>query len=158
MGDELRDLLRPGVTGFGGGVSPIAAAEFKAACMHALRTTHTGRWLSARAPDAGSNHHRALVELSPTRARAWILLNVAHPLLAFARADDGPDLNYRFIDLPALAAGFHAPFEGVLAARLDAPFDWQDATRRGLLDAASLAQARYWRPARVGDVVFNHWD
>lgn len=157
--DPSRGLLRPGVTGFGGapGRSP-GAAEFKAACMHALRLTRTGRWLAADAPDAGRNHHRALVELAPTSTRVWILLNLAHPLLAFARADDERDPSYDFIDLPALAAGFYTPFECVPAALLDAPFDWQDASRRGLLDPTSLAQARYWRPTRIGELVFNHWD
>jgi hypothetical protein len=157
--DHSRGLLRPGITGFGGGPETCPGApEFKAACMHALRVTRTGRWLATDAPHAGRNHHRALVELAPTSTRLWILLNQVHPLLAFARADDGHDHGYRFIDLPALAAGFHEPFECVPAALLDAPFDFLDTSRRGLLDPTSLQQARYWRPARLGDVVFNHWD
>lgn len=157
--DHSRGLLRPGVTGFGGGGGrPVAAAEFKAACMHALRVTRTGRWLAAEPPGAGRNHHRTLVELTHTHARVWILLNLEHPLLAFAGADDEHDLHYRFLDLPALAAGFDPPFECVPAAVLDAPFDLQAATRGGLLDPTSLEQARYWRPARLGDLVFNHWD
>lgn len=157
--DHSRGLLRPGVTGFGGsGERPIAAAEFKAACMHALRRTGAGRWLAAESPGPGRNHHRTLIELTHTRARVWLLLNLEHPLLAFADAVDEQALKYRFLDLPALADGFDPPFECVPAAVLDAPFDLQATARGGLLDPTALAQARYWRPARFGELVFNHWD
>ena len=150
--DPLRRLLRPGLSGFDGSPDPRwTFKNFRAACHAAARIV--GARLG-RIDDLGParNHYRALVELAA--GERWLLLNAIHPLLAFARP--GRDLRYDFVDEPALAAAFHGPCELVLAADLTAPLDLRAADP--LLGPTERKQAAYWRPAWLGDLVFNHWD
>ncbi|MDI3289070.1 hypothetical protein [Polyangium sp. 15x6] len=162
--DGMAVLLRPGITGFGGANGPRPdAAAFRASCHAALRGLRGGgRILAFDAPSAGRNHHSALLELGHAGlpAHVLVLLNEAYPILAFARAsEDGPgNLLYTFLDAPALAAGFYGAYEIASAEDLEAPFDGKTCERRGLLLWDELTQASYWNPARVGHVVFNHWD
>jgi hypothetical protein len=149
--DLLRKVLRPGISGFGGAPDPRwTLAGFRAAC-HAAARAVGGTLVSSEAPGPGNNHYKALMQRAEPR---WILLNAIRPFLAFARP--GGDLRYTFVDDPPLAAAFHGPCEPLPAALLTAPLDLQAVVP--LLGAVELAQARYWRPARVGDLVFNHWD
>lgn len=153
--DPLRKVLRPGISGFGGSTDDRwTLAGFRAACHAAVRAVGGGSIAQSEALATGRNHYRALITLARAAEPRWILLNAIHPLLAFARPGD--DLRYRFVDEPALADAFHGPCEPVPAALLLAPLDLRAAAP--LLAAAELAQANYWRPERVGDLVFNHWD
>lgn len=154
MIEAPRELIRPGITGFDGADDPRwTLAGFRAACHAAARTTGA-RVLSGDAPGPGRNHYRALLALARGAGDRWLLLNAIHPLLAFARPRD--DLRYDFVDEPDLAAAFHGPCELVPAALLTAPLDLPAALPR--LGATERRQADYWRPARLGDLIFNHWD
>jgi hypothetical protein len=148
-------VLRPGISGFGGSHDPAwDLAGFRAACHAAMRAVRGGRVLACDGPGPGRNHYRALVERVGSPARLRILLNAIHPLLAFAREDEA--VRYAFLDAPELAAGFFGACEPVRAAVLAGPLDLQAVGPR--LAAVERAQAAYWRPGRVGDLVFNHWD
>lgn len=156
MTTDLRGVLRPGISGFGGSADARwTLAGFRTAC-HAAARAVGGRIAHSEDPGPGRNHYRALIELAGGSAddARWILLNAIHPLLAFARP--GRDLRYEFVDEPALARAFHGPCDVVPAAQLTAPLDLRSA--RPLLAPDERAQADYWRPERVGDLVFNHWD
>lgn len=157
MHEAITTILRPGISGFGGALdSRWQLAGFRTACHAALRPVRGGRLVTSEGPGTARNHYRALVELARASGpdRLWILLNAIHPLLAFARGGDG--LRYQFLDEPALAAAFHGPCEPVPAAVLAAPLDLRAVAPS--LAADELDQANYWRPQRVGDLVFNHWD
>lgn len=155
MTEDGARTLRAGISGFGGAADGRwDLRRFKAACHAAVRAIG-GAVLECEGPSAGRNHYRALVELAgPPGRRVWILLNAMDPVLAFARP--GGDLRYAFTDEPGLAGVFHGPCEPVPAAELAAPLDLEAAAPR--LAEVERAQARYWRPERVGDLVFNHWD
>lgn len=150
--DPLRRILRPGLSGIDGAPDPRwNLRSFRAACHAAARTV--GARLG-QCEDVGQarNHYRALVELAA--GERWILLCAMHPFLAFARP--GRDLRYDFVDEPELAAAFHGPCEPLRAAELTAALDLPSALP--LLGPNERKQAAYWRPARLGDLVFNHWD
>jgi hypothetical protein len=150
--DPLRRILRPGLSGFDGSPDPRWTLQsFRAAC-HAAARTVGARLVRGEDPGPARNHYRALLELAA--GERWILLNAIHPLLAFAIPRT--DLRYDFVDEPALAAAFHGPCEPVLAADLTAALDPRAAAP--LLGPTEREQAEYWRPARLGDLIFNHWD
>lgn len=154
-GDALRHILVPGITGFDGAPDPAwTLPAFRAAC-HAAARTVGARVLDSEAPGQARNHYRARVALARGGDR-WILLNAFVPLLAVAvpRAD----LRYAFVDEPELANAFHGPgpCAAVSALALAAALDLPSALP--LLGPTEREQAQYWRPARLGDLIFNHWD
>lgn len=153
MDDDALALLTPGISGFGACLDPRwNASTFRAACHAAVRLAGRAALGECAAPHAGCNHYRAAIDHD---GRAlWLLLNAIVPLLGFARRGD--DGRYRFVDAPALAAGFFGPHRLVGAVQLEARADPQELARR--FSGHEREQARYWRPERVGDVVFNHWD
>jgi hypothetical protein len=63
----------------------------------------------------------------------------------------------RFIDAPALAEVFQGfgTYEVCSSAELGVPLKPEACTQLG---EAELEQVQYWRPHRVGDLVFNFWD
>lgn len=153
--DALRHVLRPGITGFDGSPDPAwTLATFRTAC-HAAARAIGDRVLDSDAPGQARNHYRARVTL-PRGGERWILLNAYFPLMAFAVPRAG--LLYAFVDEPELASAFHGPGPSsvVPALELAAPLDLRAA--HPLLGPTERKQAEYWRPARLGDLVFNHWD
>jgi hypothetical protein len=159
-GDEGRaaaagalELVRPGLTGFGGSLDPRwNLAAFRTACHAMARAVPRTELGQCEGPHASAAYYRARVDHEGRRL--WLLLNAMQPVLAFA--EWGQRRDHRFVDAPALAAAFHGPHELASAARLEArlaPQDWE--TR---LTGQELEQARHWRPGRVGDLVFCWWD
>jgi hypothetical protein len=92
-----------------------------------------------------------------TSARTVVLLLSAYvPLLAFAE----PPIRYMvqaFVDPPPeLAERFRGLGYQVLdRAALEAPVRKESLAE---LRKSELDQVRYWKPERIGDVIFNHWD
>ncbi|MCY1058898.1 hypothetical protein [Nannocystis sp. SCPEA4] len=146
-------LVRPGLTGFGGSHDRRwNLASFRAACHAMARAVPRTALGECEGPHQSAEYYRARVDHEGTPL--WLLLNAVEPVLAFAQW--GQRLDYRFVDAPLLAAAFHGPHELATAAQLEtrlAPQDWE--TR---LHGQELAQARHWRPERVGDLVFSWWD
>ena len=146
-------LVRPGLTGFGGGHDPRwDLAAFRTACHAMVRAVPRATLGACEGPHATAEYYRARVDHEGRPL--WLLLNAMQPVLAFAEWSDRRD--YRFVDAPALAAAFFGPHELASAAWLEtrlAPQDWQSR-----LSGPELAQADHWRPERVGDYVFCWWD
>jgi hypothetical protein len=89
-----------------------------------------------------------------------VLCNSVHPYLAFVPArsfEVGTDLALIFIEPVRLAATFLAAteFQPLDACWLNA--DVNNDLLAGLA-ASELSNARYWKPGRIGDVIFNFWD
>lgn len=148
--------LQCGITGFfAAGDSPLAEtdlASFRRCCFQAARRL-SGRVLSKdEGLGSSRNYYAATIEL-PDGAAA-ILINAFVPIVAFAKANE-PSLE--FLDLPELAEEFAArgEFKVLDRSALERPVTAEDTL---LLAPAELEQLRYWRPRRVGDVIFNGWD
>ncbi len=89
-----------------------------------------------------------------------VLCNSVHPYVAFVPARSfavGSDLELTFVEPVSLAATFLAAteFQPLDACWLNA--DLNDELLTGLAPS-ELEQVRYWKPERVGNVVFNFWD
>ncbi|MDF2066764.1 hypothetical protein [Bacillus sp. Cr_A10] len=91
-----------------------------------------------------------------------ILLNVHYPFMAFAF-----DVEYGkiiFIDEPELFKQF-SPFYNVLDTKeLNAPVILRLDSKKSIVqndnefNSDELKQIAYWKPERIGDIIFNYWD
>ncbi|APZ92692.1 hypothetical protein [Fuerstiella marisgermanici] len=107
-----------------------------------------------RHSDVECNFADALLQLGDDRI--VVLVNCFHPLVAFAaegKVGDTPD----FCDHADLARAFsaHADFTVLSVATFE-----QLPTTDMLADLApaEIEQFNYWKPSRLGDVIFNYWD
>jgi hypothetical protein len=131
-------------------------AAFRGHCYAAARALG-GRVRSVEAPVRGveANFARAVLELPG--GTVAILLNAHFPVIAFADplAENGAPVP--FIDAPALADVFRGfgIYDVWTGSQLEAAAI-PEACKQ--LARAELAQAKYWQPRRVGDLVFNFWD
>ena len=146
-----------GITGFWGvGEQPPSATDvraFRGHCHEAARRLG-GQVLSMEEP----NHRNFTVGTLATRAgRVAVLLNAQYPIVGFADPPMSGEVLLRFRDGSALAEFFRefGVYEVLSASDLERRPTPDDLDG---LSEAELAQVAYWRPQRVGDVVFNYWD
>lgn len=92
--------------------------------------------------------HRALVD------GLLVLCNLHVPWAAAARAPDGGELE--FVDPPAWLRELDG-FVVLDRATLESTVT-PDDPRLADLGGVELEQLRYWRPRRLGDLIFNLWD
>lgn len=145
--------LPKGVTGFwaSGGQAPRAvdAKRFKSCCYEAARET-SGKVAEFQAAYSGfvRNFHVAKLDWHDHQREVWC--NAHHPLIAFVTSHDS-----RFIDDLRLGAFFADGFRLLSEHDLN-----QYPTPATLcdLDENELSQIRYWRPLRIGEIIFNSWD
>ena len=86
-----------------------------------------------------------------------VLVNLYHPTIAFAEPgtlDIGP---ITFVDAPALTRQFRqdGSFLVLTAEEAMGPVGVSECE---LLAEAEREQMRYWKPRKIGEVIFNHWD
>ena len=152
-------ILQRGTTGFQHYKDP----QLPLVDLRAFRTVYhaVARDVSAdvihnprRNPDVECSFADALLQLGDERI--VILLNCFHPLVAFA-SETGSGVPPEFRDHPDLSQAFsdHPDFTVVSIATLN-----QSPTVDMLsnLAPAEMEQFNYWKPARIGDVIFNYWD
>jgi hypothetical protein len=128
---------------------------FRLACYELARRTGATVSEFRFAEGATPNFDQGIVTyrgrtVAVVRARDSALFAIAEPRVVdpAGAGDAGP---LTFVDEPVLAAAL--PDVRVLTkAELDAPFettDWPDVL---------LSDIRYWKPATVGEALFNYWD
>jgi hypothetical protein len=153
--------LRRGITGFRDvDERPLPACDlstFRKHCHTAARSLDGRVVKNTRFPEAvAANFAMVLVELSG--GPIAVLLNCHFPVVGFAVPPRKGDTGHlRFVDCDGIAAILRATGEYEVLSRTElertvSPKDLEQ------LSAAEIKQAEYWRPARVGDVVFNSWD
>jgi hypothetical protein len=152
--------LSRGITGFRHVDDPPLPvsdfAGFRGHC-HAAARMLGGRVVSVDAHVWGveTNFARAVLQLrSQTVA---VLLNAHYPMIALADPVADGDRQLCFVDAPDVAAVFRTfgIYEVLVSSDLTAPLT-TEACRH--LASAELEQVEYWKPRRVGDLVFNFWD
>lgn len=158
-------VLPRGVTGFlgrrGEERGTVDLKAFKQACFATARSV---RAKVAEVRGAGSDgmarschHARLRLDQGPTPA-ILVLCNAHAPLVAFADPAHHVAASPVFVDARNLAERLGqvaVDFRMLSVADLEQPVRPNAIAE---LNDAELQQVRYWRPSRIGDVVFNHWD
>lgn len=158
----LSELLRPGLTG--AKRSAGARAEFDEQCTDVIRawkkTCHEyarscrGRVGQYKPNGTGRNFHAIEIATNNVNTSVQIRLHSILPFVA-ARKFRSPSAKCPYVDLPELTTQNELillPAE-LLNSQLVLE-DWM----REKLDPASWADALYWRPETVGELVFISFD
>lgn len=99
---------------------------------------------------AGPTPNFHLLTLRLPSGDLGVVCHASLPLIAFAPVPfDGS-----FLSRPDLSSSFFG-FDTLTAEALATPLARADLS---LLDEAEHRQIRHWRPATVGELLFNHWD
>jgi hypothetical protein len=154
--------LRKGITGFRHVNDPPLPStdllSFRSYCFAAARmlggkVAHPG----LEPVRVEANFTWLVLEL-PTGAVA-VLLNRHSPVVGFARpwGEDGPHGLITFLNCERLAGVFEemGGYEVVSQTELGRPVRPDDLRQ---LSPAEMEQVKYWKPRRLGDIVFNFWD
>lgn len=130
---------------------------FHSHCYHAARVTGA-KVQAIRDPHEGgspSNYSMAHFQFSDTVVA--VLVNRIRPIIAFAKWPVGGQIIFEYIDCPILADAFLSVGEYTIATseELDRPLLREMCSE---LSPWEQEQVRYFRPRRVGEVIFNYWD
>ena len=150
-------ILPEGITGFfeaGRDATPpvVDPASFVGAC-HAAARAESGRVEGFEPAGVGRNYHRAFLRMR--HGAIAVLCNAHFPIIAFAEASD--DLPLRFIEAEALAPRIEEVMPCEIASRSSLEAH-PDAEAVANLNAVEREQIRYWKPRRLGEIIFNFWD
>ena len=154
--------LRKGITGFRHVDDPplptIDLRSFRSHCFAAARML--GGRVSHLAPKSGgvgANFTWAVLEL-PAGTVA-VLVNLHFPVVGIAHpwGDARPDGPVRFIDCEPLACVFEEMGRYEVVSQTELERSTRPEERRQL-SPTEVKQVKYWKPTRVGDIVFNSWD
>jgi len=149
--------LPTGVTGFNVEEQGVDFDLFIQTCREAVSTLKGQVHETDEAySDVTPNFHGAVVSFPDRPERIRIICNAHHPIIAFCQPPTDPmDIELRFMDCPQLARLLCQRFTVLSAAEAEAGVSSELVAR---LNDAELHQMRYWKPARIGDVIFNPWD
>jgi hypothetical protein len=146
-------LLQTGITGFNTSAK-VDAANLKRAVYAAAQAAGAKVGEIRLADGATPNFHQIDVDLG---GRALVVLCNRHfPVAAFTERVDGMEIE-RFSDAPDGFAAALAEYEFVIGdvAELNRRVTGDDLK---MLSPAEQHEAKYWKPKRVGDIIFNWWD
>ncbi|AZV41532.1 hypothetical protein BAOM_0921 [Peribacillus asahii] len=155
--------LPNGVTGFYNAEhnkpATIDEKQFKQICF-SLISRNGGKVLDFKEPQVATNFFD--VEAKVFNKHLHILLNVHYPYMAFAFDVEFGKIT--FIDEPELFKQF-SPFYNVLDTKeLNAPVILRLGSKKSILqnnnelNSAELELIAFWKPERIGEIIFNCWD
>jgi hypothetical protein len=154
-------ILPKGITGFGeNGDQPSLLSDMKpflTACYDAARRLGGNVVASEIAYSRQTNNFAVVTVTIPGRTFA-ALLNAHYPIVGFAEPIPAHQQDIRFMDAPAFAEALVASgnFEVLSKDDLESPVT--PDTVDGLAEA-ELTQVRYWKPQRLGEIIFTFsWD
>ncbi|HWL26057.1 MAG TPA: hypothetical protein VNR38_20285 [Ureibacillus sp.] len=143
-----------GITGFYNvkEVPPPSVEEkrFKDIC-YAVLLHHNGTVLSFHTQLGATNFYQ--VQVKVFNRLIYILLNAHYPIIAFAT--EVKDSYILFTDESILSQGFSPYYTVYSKEELSKTFSLN--TEHSLNDA-ELQQIAYWKPEKIGDLLFNFWD
>lgn len=160
---DLRDILRPGVTGTakwkGGSVEPVTDEQFKhwLSRCHALARRY-GDHRASLINVPGIRSYRQFKITPRTDPSFEVLLHRILPYCAFwtAEREAAPDDGY-FLDIAWSTQTFGPQVTILPAQLLNEQFvirEWM----RDVVDPGAWYDMNYWQPPRVGDLIFNWFD
>jgi hypothetical protein len=137
----------------------IDGKQFKQLCFTVI-TGNGGKIMTFKEPQITANFFDAEVKVS--NKHMHILLNAHYPFLAFASFVNFG--NIEFIDAPQLYRDFSPYYKVLSVYEINKPLVIKEVNGTIVLEndnelnSAELKQLAYWKPKRIGDVVFNFWD
>ncbi|TWT62984.1 hypothetical protein [Rubinisphaera italica] len=151
-------ILRIGITGFRERLDPPLSlsdiAKFKTSCFEFARKT--GARVNSenlKAPNETSNFRTAHFETPNQKFSA--LVNLHFPVIGFVSRTGGfNSSNLQFIDCLWETTEFE-DFEILSQSDLQKEISKEELEQ---LSPAERIQVKYWKPKRIGDVIFNCWD
>jgi hypothetical protein len=151
------DRLPRGITGFrdrNENATRVDPAEFKAACYVVAR--EAGGSVATFDDDLlARNYYRAAAQLRGQSLS--IACNAFQPWVVIAAPISQGQLHLHFLDaqLPSRLIAELTEFRPLDASWLAGELTSQLLSELG---PAELEQIAYWKPSRIGDVIFNSWD
>jgi hypothetical protein len=149
-------ILPRGVTGFVD--EPLPSVDFRAfkAVCHEVARRLGGTVVKAESckGEVTPNFHTALMNL-PARS-VEVICNQWFPLVACIAPFDG-NWELSYLDVPGMANFIEETGTFKMQSRAEMEARVEPAVVSNLAEN-EITQMRYWRPRRVGDVVFNFWD
>ncbi|MEH7501050.1 hypothetical protein V7152_03250 [Neobacillus drentensis] len=133
--------------------------QFKQVCF-SLVTNNRGLVLNYNEPYGGTNFFD--VEVKVFNKHFHVLLNAHYPFLAFASVVNFKQIN--FVDEPQLFEQFSYFYSVLETKELNEPLFIKLSSIECILqndnelNSAELKQLIYWKPERIGDLIFNFWD
>ena len=143
--------LPNGITGFSKGYLETDDRQcFKRLCYDIVSRTG-GEVLDWKEASYPRNYSRILVLFGDEHF--FIFANAIHPYIGFAAVAEDSIITY--MDMPLLQAEFAAHSYTVLTKEeLESPFLLNEHN----LGEEEIRQVRFWRPATLGEVIFNERD
>lgn len=153
-------ILPIGITGIGGASSqedvPLFRGEkkFKAECYEVARTFES-KVDRFEKPSQICSYRLCVVQmrLSSNSVKVVILCNDAYAMLAFSRTEEIP---FKFVDAPQLGSAFETLGYVVLSKSYLESYPSAETIKN--LSPSEMKEYRYWKPTRIGDIIFNWWD
>ena len=150
-------IFPKGTTGFfsvGDTIPVVDPKEFSKACYH-LATGLKAKVISITTQlQTARNYYQADMEIRDQTI--LILCNTTHPFIAFANPSDAFVCGDFFDD--AELASLIEVIEPFIVLPADVLNSEPETEQLSELSDTEISQIEYWRPSRLGDVVFNHWD
>jgi len=150
-------ILPKGTTGFFSAEdkpSQVNPKQFSKACFNLVSGMKAKVLCISTQLEPDKNYYYAALEIKGRSV--LILCNTSHPYIAFAKP--GEDVIYEdFFDDADLASVFKAikSFEVLPADILNAK---PEPNQLSELSEVEISEIEHWKPSRLGEIVFNHWD
>ncbi|MGY2893405.1 hypothetical protein [Deinococcus sp. UYEF24] len=151
--------LPRGVTGFAASESPYTPATslraFRTACHTVARQLH-GRVVAVTSCEGQVTPNFHVAELRLRSGVYFVLCNAYHPCLA-AASESPTWMGEPFLYSAELCSTTESmsDFRFLQPDQLEQPLTLEALRALG---SDELGQLLYWRPKRLGDVIFNFWD
>lgn len=155
--------LPNGITGFysskNNRPSKVDGRQFRQVCF-SITTRFGGKVLDFKEPEYPTNFYKVDVKLY--NKQFHILLNEYYPYLGFASVVEFE--NIKFIDVPDLSREFSSFYKVLSVNELHKPLVIKQNSEKIIiqndndLNSAELEQVAFWKPERIGEVIFNYWD
>ena len=150
-------MLPQGITGFwmDGGQPPPSVSKKSVLAVAHSSAREIGQAVVTTNWATHNNFH--VVEISGCQSKLTMLFNAQYPVVGLAEALLPNDHRIVFQDHAALASAVSTTSEFLVlsADELRRPVTSKDLDK---LNSAELQQVEYWKPATVGELVFNFRD
>jgi len=144
--------LPNGITGFHDSnhtkPSQMDFKQFKQLCFTVM-LIEGGKVIEFNEPEYPRNFFETEIEIF--NSKLHILLNEHHPYMAFASSVDFTDIIY--LDEPRLSNEFSKYYKVLSVEELNSPI-----SKESDFSNSEIKQLDYWKPKKVGDMIFNFWD
>lgn len=146
--------LKIGTTGFFSAKtddSPYLEEKYFKARCYAFIHEYGGQLIEFLAPTLATNFFQ--VQLMLNNEIYYILLNEQVPYMAFASSVK--EFQIQFIELPELATYFSSDYIILQPTQLE---EFPFPSLLSELDRLERYQINFWKPKRLGEIIFNYWD